>query len=197
MLLAYHFFTFFTFFRYMNTTKDRFLIAVDLEHSDTKPIARIQNAYDDPHGITSRFTLNALTHVNKVAGLNFDIAQWKHDVVYDAETSRIITHVEALSLQIVTQKIDDPNGPDDATKEIKRYEKGEKIFIEQSRKFNITKMEQYAKGAGLKMCRNWSDGDFLIVELRLKMDKSQNDWFGCCSSERQTDSTTTKEASKV
>ena len=102
-----------------------------------------------------------------------------------------------MSLQIVTQKIDDPNGPDDATKEIKRYEKGEKIFIEQSRKFNITKMEQYAKGAGLKMCRNWSDGDFLIVELRLKMDKSQNNWFGCCSSERQKGYTTTKEASKV
>ena len=138
---------------------DRLLVAVDLQHSTTKPSERIVQAYDDPHGITARFTLNALTHVNNVAGLNFEVSKWKHVVEYDKDTARIITHVEALSTQSLMKS--------GSSNELRRFEQGDRIYIEQSRKFSEAKMHQYAGAVGLNLSRRWSNGDFLIVELRL------------------------------
>ena len=141
-------------------TLDRLLLAVDLEHSESKPVERIVMAYDDPHGITSRFTLNALTHVNKVAKLNFNIDEWRHDVKYDENTSRIITHVVAKTRQVVRNTA---TGED-----VRTFEEGDKIFIEQSRKFSTSMLEKYAVDSELTLTRQWSNGDFLIVELRKK-----------------------------
>eukprot|EP00941_MAST-03F_sp_MAST-3F-sp1_P001170 g1170.t1 len=49
--------------------RDRFLVGVDTPHSANKPSDRIELAYNDRAGITAAFTLNALSHVNRVAGL--------------------------------------------------------------------------------------------------------------------------------
>jgi uncharacterized SAM-dependent methyltransferase len=45
---------------------DRFVLGVDTPHGEHKPAAQIHAAYNDAGGVTARFTLNALRHVNTI-----------------------------------------------------------------------------------------------------------------------------------
>ena len=79
---------------------DRFIIGVDTPHSKHKPPSVIRAAYNDAQGATARFTLNALRHVNAVAGLDFDWEHgWAHVAEYDCELRAVMTYVEALHAQ--------------------------------------------------------------------------------------------------
>lgn len=137
--------------------KDRIILGVDREHGPGKPGEVIRDAYNDKAGFTAAFTLNALTHVNRVAGFDFDEAQWRHDAIYDSKCSAIITHVEAR----VDVTVHSAEG-----KPLRSFKAGEKIFMEQSRKFNETFIKNYAKSADLEPSRIWTDSHYLIVELR-------------------------------
>ena len=60
------------------TTSDRFLVGVDTPHSALKPPSTLEAAYNDARGVTAAFTINALRHVNRVAGLDFNwqVSRW-------------------------------------------------------------------------------------------------------------------------
>lgn len=58
---------------------DRLLLGVDRDHGPHKAAKRILDAYDNQ--VTADFTLNALAHVNRACGLNFDVSGWEHHVV--------------------------------------------------------------------------------------------------------------------
>ena len=63
---------------------DRFVVGVDTPHSPRKPARVIHAAYNDAAGATAAFTLNALAHVNRVAGVDFDWeGGWRHIAEYD------------------------------------------------------------------------------------------------------------------
>ena len=48
--------------------RDRLLLGVDRCHGPRKPAHIIHTAYNDAAGYTAAFTLNALSHANRVAG---------------------------------------------------------------------------------------------------------------------------------
>lgn len=148
---------------------DRFVVGVDTPHSVRKPAAMIDAAYNDAQGVTALFTLNALRHVNSVAGLDFDWEHgWKHVAVYDPERRAIVTHVEALRDMDVHRCVG--NGDDGQQQQrvlVRSFAKGERIFMETSRKFDHCSLASLAVVGGLQARRVWAaeDEHYLLVEL--------------------------------
>ena len=48
-----------------------------------KPRARLEAAYNDPAGVSARFTLNVLVMLNRELGANFDLTRFRHEAVWD------------------------------------------------------------------------------------------------------------------
>ncbi|MEM7143151.1 MAG: L-histidine N(alpha)-methyltransferase [Actinomycetota bacterium] len=59
---------------------DRFLLGTDL----VKAPARLELAYDDPHGVTAAFNLNVLRVINRELGADFDLSAFSHRATWDA-----------------------------------------------------------------------------------------------------------------
>lgn len=114
--------------------------------------------------MTAAFTLNALSHVNSVAGLDFDERGWRHCVEYEREAMRIVTFLEAVAPQRVSLLPSEVGAA--GGREVRSFAAGERIFVEQSRKFNRVLMQRLAESAGLVLTRCWGDDDYLVVELR-------------------------------
>jgi uncharacterized SAM-dependent methyltransferase len=143
--------------RCMNV-EDRLLLGVDTPHGPKKPASVIEAAYNDAEGITADFTLNALDHVNRIAGLDFCRSKFRHVAVYDQEQRAIITHVEALEDQTVRS----------ADKVVLHLSQGERIFVEQSRKFSRESLKALLEASGLSLRRSWTTDDyFLVVEATM------------------------------
>ena len=139
---------------------DRFVIGVDTPHSPRKPARVIHAAYNDAAGATAAFTLNALAHVNRVAGVDFDWeGGWRHVAEYDAALRAIVTHVEAVGPQEVRTTADGAL--------LRRWADGDRIFVEQSRKFDTPTIARLATAAGPALGRTWAaDADaYLLLEL--------------------------------
>ena len=85
---------------------------------------------------------------------------WKHCAIYSQCERSVITHVVAHGSQTIhtTTK----NGESI----VRTYNDGEVIFVEQSRKFDVHDMKEYAKQTGLRLQRKWQSTDdyHLIVE---------------------------------
>lgn len=70
-------------------TAIKLLVGVDLI-KDTKIL---HNAYNDSKGITAKFNLNILKHLNNIAGTNFDLNKWTHYAFYNSSRKRIEMHL--------------------------------------------------------------------------------------------------------
>ncbi len=73
------------------------LIGVDLH----KPGDRLHAAYNDSAGVTARFNLNLLKHINRELGAEFDTSQFIHRAFYDEELRRIEMHLVSKRPQTV------------------------------------------------------------------------------------------------
>jgi uncharacterized SAM-dependent methyltransferase len=83
------------------THRDRLLLGVDTPHSSTKSSSMIEAAYNDARGVTAAFTINALRHVNRVAGLDFDWRDgWCHEAKYSHDERAIVTHLVSRREQV-------------------------------------------------------------------------------------------------
>ena len=167
--------------------RDRFVLAVDRAHGPSKSVARIVAAYNDAKGVTAAFTLNALAHVNRVLGLDFDVTAWKHCAEYDEATCRIVTHVEALESQDLHQttlkgqgrhqekgaSADAAQGPGGERALVRAFAAGDRIFMEQSRKFDPASVAALAARAGLATRREWGTDDYVIFELVLSAEEKR------------------------
>jgi dimethylhistidine N-methyltransferase len=118
------------------------LIGVDL----LKPIAILETAYDDALGVTAAFNRNLLRHLNRLAGTDFDIADWRHVAFFNTAASRIEMHLEALCDVTVTW----PGGA-------RRFAAGERIHTENSCKWRIDEFAALLERAGFSRPRHWSD----------------------------------------
>lgn len=136
---------------------DRFLIGIDRAHGPHKPMERIEAAYNDAAGVTAAFTLNALSCVNRVASLDFCEDGWRHVAKYDEVARSIITHVKSLRAQAVHTE----DG-----QLLRAFNEGDQIFMERSRKFELSDISSCAIGTGLVVSQHWSSNDYMIVELR-------------------------------
>lgn len=71
---------------------DRFLLGADLH---TKPVARIERAYDDAAGITAEFNRNILRVINQELGATFDPEAFEHRAPWSWPQHRIEMHLVA------------------------------------------------------------------------------------------------------
>lgn len=123
---------------------DLLFIGFDLK----KENSLILDAYNDASGHTAAFNLNLLYRINTELDSNFDLDNFYHEEVYDAESGK----AESFLISKIEQ-----------TASIKKlnktffFAKGEKIFTEMSQKFDINMIEELAEKSGFKIVRNYFD----------------------------------------
>jgi dimethylhistidine N-methyltransferase len=120
------------------------LIGVDL----VKDRRVLEAAYDDALGVTAAFNLNALRHLNDLAGTDFDLRDWRHVAAFDPVHSRIQMHLQARRALTVCW----PDGQ-------RRFAADERIHTENSYKWTPASFEALLRDAGFARVRRWSDAD--------------------------------------
>ena len=118
------------------------LIGVDL----VKARAVLEPAYDDALGVTAAFNRNALRHLNRMIGSDFDPAQWRHVAFFNEAESRIEMHLEAREPLAVSW----PGGA-------RRFAAGERIHTENSCKYTVERFTTLLAAAGFAEIRPWTD----------------------------------------
>jgi dimethylhistidine N-methyltransferase len=123
------------------------LIGVDLD-KDTDVLER---AYNDSRGITAAFNRNALRHLNRVTGADFQPDRFRHIAFFNRGLGRIEMHLESS----VDQRVH--IGGD--TIELAR---GERIHTENSYKYRADAFAELAGSAGFALQQSWYDRDHLF-----------------------------------
>lgn len=125
------------------------LIGVDTR----KDPARLRSAYDDAPGVTAAFNRNALRHVNRVVGADFDPAAFDHVAFFDERRGRVEMHLVARQRQVVHI-----GGHERA------FAEGETIHTENSYKYAPAEFTTLLQSAGFARVRCWQDdaGDFAV-----------------------------------
>ncbi|MGH6624000.1 MAG: L-histidine N(alpha)-methyltransferase, partial [Burkholderiaceae bacterium] len=118
------------------------MIGVDL----VKDSAELVAAYDDALGVTAAFNLNALRQVNRLAGTDFDVANWRHVALFDSAASRVEMHLEARRRLVVRW----PGGE-------RRFEAGERIHTENSYKYTLNGLRRLLEHADFRDVRTFTD----------------------------------------
>ncbi len=120
------------------------LIGVD----GKKEKSRLDAAYDDALGVTAAFNRNALLHLNRRFGFDFDLHGFVHRGFYNEALGRIEMHLEAVRDQEV--RIDG---------EVRRFRTGERIHTENSYKYAPEAFTALLREAGFGSVRMWSSPD--------------------------------------
>ncbi len=118
------------------------LIGVDLR----KDPRILHRAYNDDAGVTAEFNINALRHLNRELGADFDLDAFEHAAVWVENKSRIEMHLISKEDQRVHI------GDEEVT--IKR---GEHILTEYSHKYTLESFADLAATADLSVTRVWMD----------------------------------------
>ena len=103
-------------------------------------------AYNDAAGVTERFNLNMLVHLNRLLGATFDLARFQHRAFFNQDASRIEMHLESVVSQTVCI------GGDEIV-----FARGETIWTESSYKYDEESLRMVATAAGFKVLQLWSD----------------------------------------
>ncbi|TBR22134.1 MAG: L-histidine N(alpha)-methyltransferase [Candidatus Nitrosotenuis sp.] len=137
--------------------EDLFLLGIDL----VKDIKVLEQAYDDPQGITKKFNLNVLARINRELGANFNPSNFDHVAFYNSAHKRIEMHLQAKTDQHILIK--------DIDLSVK-LRGGEKIRTEYSHKYTIPQLRSLAEKTGFKIKTIWSDQQkyFGLVLLSIK-----------------------------
>ena len=118
------------------------LIGVDL----VKDHHVLQAAYDDALGVTAAFNRNMLLHINQLLGSDFNIAQWRHRALFNAELSRIEMHLDAAEDLTVQWEGGE-----------RKFVKNEGIHTENSYKYTVDAFTKLLENAGFQAVKPWQD----------------------------------------
>ncbi len=121
------------------------LIGVDL----VKGRADLKAAYDDALGVTAAFNRNLLLHVNRMAGTDFQVPDWRHIALFNETESRIEMHLEAVRPACV-------RWGQGAQRD---FAAGERIHTENSYKWTVAGFAQLLSRAGFGEAIHWTDPD--------------------------------------
>lgn len=133
---------------------DMLLLGVDLK----KDPEIIQQAYDDPNGITAAFNLNLLTRMNRELGALFDITKFRHVARYNQETGEMLSFIESLANQeIQFQSLDTSFD----------FSKGELIHTEVSKKYSPEEIQKLAAEQGFEVSKYFTDQNNYFTDVLL------------------------------
>jgi dimethylhistidine N-methyltransferase len=120
------------------------LIGIDLR----KDPRILERAYDDAAGVTAEFNINALRHVNRELGADFDLDAFEHAAVWVEDESRIEMHLVSTREQVVHlggEKV--------------RIHRGEHLRTEYCHKYTLDTFNDLAATAGMAVSRVWTDAN--------------------------------------
>jgi L-histidine N-alpha-methyltransferase len=135
---------------------DFFLLGVDL----VKDPRVLVEAYDDPGGVTARFTKNYITRLNRELGAGIDIDAVEHVATWNAEAERIEIRLRFTAEQEVLLA---------PAKRRYTLAAGEEVLIEISRKYRVEALSAQLERYGLSTRRVLTD---------------ERDWFALLLLER-------------
>lgn len=118
------------------------LIGVDL----VKDPKIIEAAYNDKSGVTARFNLNMLSHLNRRFAANFDLSNFEHKAFFNSCLSRIEMHL--ISQRNQTVRI--------AGRKIS-FRRGEPVYTESSYKYTDKQFRELARSGGFRLVQSWKD----------------------------------------
>jgi L-histidine Nalpha-methyltransferase len=123
------------------------LIGVDTK----KTPAMLHKAYNDQLGVTRKFNLNILNHLNRTTGADFDLDKFEHYAFYNPEKGRIEMHLISQIAQTIT--VGDSQF---------EFREGESIHTENSHKYTQEEFTQLAAQSGWRSTRHWIAGQQLF-----------------------------------
>jgi len=123
-------------------SSSRLVVGVDL----IKDPALLVPAYDDAQGVTAAFNLNLLTRINRELDGDFDLAQFRHEAIWNADESRIEMHLLSLRAQRVHIL--------DKTFE---FDADERVHTENSHKYSPDDFTALTRRAGYRTLDRWTD----------------------------------------
>jgi L-histidine Nalpha-methyltransferase len=120
------------------------LIGIDLR----KDPQVLQRAYNDSRGVTAEFNLNALRHMNRELGADFDVDAFEHSALWIENQSRIEMH-------LVSKRDQDVHVGD----EVVHIERGEHVRTECCHKYTLEGFAELVAAADLEVTRVWTDSE--------------------------------------
>jgi dimethylhistidine N-methyltransferase len=138
--------------------KGAVLIGIDLR----KDPSVLRKAYNDAAGVTAEFNLNALRHINRELGADFDIDAFEHNALWVEDMSRIEMHLISKRDQEIH-----------LGEEIVKIRRGEHLRTECSHKYTLEGFAEMADGADLEVTHVWTDPDSQFSVQMLEPKKIQ------------------------
>ena len=138
--------------------KGAVLIGIDLR-KDPKVL---QRAYNDAAGVTAEFNLNALRHINRELGADFDVDAFEHSALWIENQSRIEMHL------ISTRDQEIHLGDETVT-----IQKGEHVRTECCHKYTLEGFATLATSADLAVTHVWTDPERQFSVQMLAAKRSQ------------------------
>jgi L-histidine N-alpha-methyltransferase len=123
-------------------TDGALVIGVDLQ----KDPAVIHAAYNDSAGVTAKFNLNMLSHLNREFDANFNLDSFSHRATYDSDRGRIVVELVSAEEQVV--RIGDARI---------QFDEGEAITTEYSHKYTLEDFATMVAAAGFSVAKVWTD----------------------------------------
>jgi L-histidine Nalpha-methyltransferase len=118
-----------------------------------KSVPLLLAAYDDKAGVTARFNLRALQHLNAVLDAGFDVGRFRHVALWNEARSRIEMHLESVGRQQVCL------GKAGVSVD---FADGERIHTESSHKYSDEKIAGLLTASGFRLEQTWNDDDGLF-----------------------------------
>ena len=123
-------------------TDGALLIGVDLQKDPTI----VDAAYNDSAGVTAKFNLNILRHLNRAFGSNFNLDAFAHRATYRPDEGRVVVELVSRARQVVQIGDDEIEFAD-----------GESIITEYSHKYTLEGFAGMAAAAGFEVRHVWTD----------------------------------------
>lgn len=130
-----------------------FLVGADLK----KEPSILIKAYDDDAGVTAAFNMNVLVRINRELDADFNLDAFHHEARWNEDASQIEMHLVSDRDQTIT--IQDHQF---------KFDDGETIHTENSRKFSVDALTALSVPAGWSVSELWTDPDQLYGMLLLE-----------------------------
>ena len=129
------------------------IIGIDLDKN--RDVLRA--AYNDSRGVTADFNLNVLTRINRELGGNFNLDRFRHEAIFNGDSSCIEMHLVSTVRQTVN-----------VCKYSFVFEENESVLTEYSHKYTLDAFNLMAGEAGLVVKKTWTDSNDMFAVLYLE-----------------------------